>query len=207
VAPRKVYKQVYWHKQTKNTWARDDPAMLVIISALLALAGLLWSVLFARYGPVMIVRTILSMVFVDFILVGVCVATAIWAISNRFLTHSSHTHATEQTVEWNFCFDIHVNAFLPILLELYFAQLLLAPVVTRQVWVCLWVGNTLYLAAFCQYVYITYLGLNCLPFVIRSELLSPIAIFGVLYVVSLLGFNVARAVLHSYFGIVAAGAG
>ena len=79
----------------------------------------------------MIVRTILSMVFVDFILVGVLVATAIWAISNRFLTHSSHTHATEQTVEWcvghprdcadrcrNFCFDIHVNAFLPILLEL-----------------------------------------------------------------------------------------
>ena len=90
--------------------------MLVIISALLArasrrpatalivaVAGLLWSVLFARYGPVMIVRTILSMVFVDFILVGVCVATAIWAISNRFLTHSSHTHATEQTVEW--CVD------------------------------------------------------------------------------------------------------
>lgn len=79
----------------------------------------------------MVVRTILSMVFVDFILVGVIVATAIWAISNRFLTHSSHTHATEQTVEWcvghsrrcancrrNFCFDIHVNAFLPILLEL-----------------------------------------------------------------------------------------
>ena len=36
------------------------------------------------------------------------------------------------------------------------------------------------------------LGLNCLPFVIRSEmLLAPIPIFGILYVVSLLGFNVA----------------
>ena len=46
-----------------------------------------------------------------------------------------------------YAFDIHANSFFPFFLQLYVAQLLLAPVVTRSNWVCLWVGNTLYLSA------------------------------------------------------------
>ena len=99
------------------------------------------------------------------------------ALSNRFLTHATHTHATDQHVEWWVCFetallatamlmslilfspalisfhfrpyafDVHANSFFPLFLQLYVAQLLLAPVVTRHNWVCLWVGNTLYLSA------------------------------------------------------------
>lgn len=69
------------------------------------------------------------------------------ALSNRFLTHATHTHATDQHVEWPYAFDVHANSFFPLFLQLYVAQLLLAPVVTRHNWVCLWVGNTLYLSA------------------------------------------------------------
>jgi len=46
-----------------------------------------------------------------------------------------------------YAFDVHANSFFPLFLTLYVAQLVLAPVVTRSNWVCLWVGNTLYLAA------------------------------------------------------------
>lgn len=42
---------------------------------------------------------------------------------------------------------MHANSFFPLFLQLYVAQLLLAPVVLRSNWVCLWVGNTLYLSA------------------------------------------------------------
>lgn len=111
---------------------------------------------------------------------------------------------------------MHANSFFPLFLHLYVAQLILSPVVTRQNWVCLWVGNTLYLAALSHYTYVTCecaqcfaeqgmtqladLGYNALPFLIRSELLLfPIAVFTVLYVVSLLGFNVSRNVLEAYF--------
>lgn len=53
-----------------------------------------------------------------------------------------------------------------------------------------------------QYIFITYLGYNALPFLIRSELLLfPLAILFVLYIVSLLGFNVSRNFLELYFGI------
>jgi len=93
------------------------------------------------------------------------------ALSNKYLTHASHTHATDQKVEWYvpsrcdslllcadsaafpldrpYAFDVHANSFFPLFLTLYVAQLVLAPVVTRSNWVCLWVGNTLYLAAVC----------------------------------------------------------
>lgn len=53
-----------------------------------------------------------------------------------------------------------------------------------------------------QYIYGTYLGLSALPFLARTTLLlAPLLPLGVAYVVSLLGFNVARWVLSLYFGV------
>ncbi|OMO73993.1 UNC-50 family protein [Corchorus capsularis] len=37
-APKVVYQHTKYHKQTKNQWARDDPAFVVICSLLLAVA-------------------------------------------------------------------------------------------------------------------------------------------------------------------------
>lgn len=89
----------------------------------------------------------LRMVGLDFFLSGLVISTALWALSNRFFTHSSHTHATDQTVEWAYSFDVHTNSFWPVFLELYLAQLVLSPVITRSNWICLFFGNTLYLGA------------------------------------------------------------
>lgn len=45
--------------------------------------------------------TILSVVAIDFLAVGAGIATAGWAVSNRFLRRKSqHSHAVEQSVEW-----------------------------------------------------------------------------------------------------------
>ncbi|KAG8918848.1 hypothetical protein FRC01_001620, partial [Tulasnella sp. 417] len=103
-------------------------------------------------------------------------------------------------VEWAYAFDVHTNAFFPLYLSLYLAQLFLAPVITKDNWVCLWVGNSLYLASLAQYTYITYLGFNALPFLVRSELLLfPLLPLFVGYLISLLGFNVSKHVLDAYF--------
>ncbi|KAH9814327.1 UNC-50 [Melampsora americana] len=201
VAPRRVYRNVYYHKQTKNTWARDDPAILIMMIGFLSSAALLWTSLYLHsFSPITWAGVAIKMVFRDFIASGLIISTLLWATSNRFLTHSSHTHATDQHVEWQYSFDVHTNSFFPLFLNLYLAQLILAPVVTRNNWVCLWVGNSLYLVAATQYVYITYLGYNALPFLIRSELLLfPIVLFLTLYVVSLLGFNLSKHLLEAYF--------
>jgi hypothetical protein len=44
------------------------------------------------------------------------------------------------------CLDVHTNSFFPLYLTLYVAQLILLPIITKDKWVCLLIGNTLYLA-------------------------------------------------------------
>ncbi|KAE9391721.1 UNC-50-like protein [Gymnopus androsaceus JB14] len=182
LAPRRVYRNVYFHKQTKNTWARDDPAIIILIAACLFVAGLAWSFAYSYTA-----RQALELILL---------------VSNRLLVAPpSHSSPADSSVEWAYAFDVHTNAFFPFFLTLYVAQLFILPVVLKENWVCLFLGNTLYLAGFAQYVYGVYLGLNALPFLIRSELLlSPLLPLFTAYIISLLGFNVAKYVLAVYFG-------
>ncbi|KIY63159.1 UNC-50 protein [Cylindrobasidium torrendii FP15055 ss-10] len=201
LAPKRVYRNVYFHKQTKNTWARDDPAILVLIGACLCLSAVAWSVVYS-YSIFEALQLAFLMILRDYLLTGAAVATVLWFTCNRLLlAPPTHSTPADSSVEWAYAFDVHTNAFFPLYLALYLAQLFLLPVILKDNWVCLWVGNTLYLAAFAQYTYGVYLGLNALPFLARSELLlSPLLPLFTAYVISLLGFNVAKHVLPVYFG-------
>jgi hypothetical protein len=69
-------------------------------------------------------------------------------VANKLLlAPPSHTTPADSAVEWGYAFDVHTNAFFPFFLTLYIAQLFLLPVILKERWVCLLVGNTLYLAA------------------------------------------------------------
>ncbi|RDB30395.1 Protein unc-50 [Hypsizygus marmoreus] len=200
LAPRRVYRNVYFHKQTKNTWARDDPAILVLISACLCVSAVAWAVVYS-YSIFETIQLAFFMILRDYLLTGIVIATILWFVSNRLLlSPPSHSTPADSRVEWAYAFDVHTNAFFPLYLALYLAQLFLLPIIFKDNWVCLWVGNTLYLAAFAQYTYGIYLGLNALPFLVRSELLlSPLLPLFTAYIISLLGFNVAKGVLGVYF--------
>jgi len=200
LAPKRVYRNVYFHKQTKNTWARDDPAIILLIGACLSVAAILWSVVYS-FNILEVLNLAMFMIFRDFLLVGSIVATILWFFSNRLLVAPPNQFTPDTRVEWSYALDVHINAFFPLFLTLYIAQLFLLPVILRENWVCMWLGNTLYLAAFAQYTYGVYLGLNALPFLVRTELLlAPLLPIFVGYVGSLVGFNVAKNILHLYFG-------
>ncbi|TFY59721.1 hypothetical protein EVJ58_g5603 [Rhodofomes roseus] len=165
LAPKRVYRNVYFHKQTKNTWARDDPAILILISGCLAVSAIAWSVVYS-YSPFQAIELAFLMIFRDYLLVGAIMATLLWFFSNRvLLSPPSHSAPSDSAVEWAYAFDVHTNAFFPLYLTLYLAQLFLVPIVLRGNWICLFVSNTLYLAAFAQYTYGVYLGLNGKRFV------------------------------------------
>ncbi|KAF8579534.1 UNC-50-like protein [Ramaria rubella] len=200
IAPRRVYKNVYFHKQTKNTWARDDPAILVLISASIMLTSILWSFVY-RLTPLSAFRLAAMMLLRDFLFTSIVVATVLYFFSNIvLLAPPSHVTADSTRVEWAYAFDVAINAFFPCFLALGVAQLMLVSIITRDNWVCLWLGNTLYLAAAGQYIYGTYLGMSSLPFLIRTELLLfPLLPVFCSYIVSLLGFNVAKTFLGVYF--------
>jgi len=201
LSPRRVYRNVYFHKQTKNTWARDDPAILVLIATSLSVSAIAWAVVYS-YSIFDTIKLAVLMILRDYLLSGIIIASILWFISNQLLlSPPSHSTPADSRVEWAYAFDVHTNAFIPLYLTLYLAQLFLVPIVLKDNWVCLWVGNTLYLAAFAQYTYGIYLGLNALPFLVRSELLlSPLLPLFIAYILSLLGFNVAKHALRAYFG-------
>ncbi|KAF9350956.1 Protein unc-50 [Mortierella sp. AD094] len=200
ITPRIVYRNIHYHKQTKNQWARDDPAFMVILSGLLGFSAIAWGLVYG-HGMMGILRMVLYMVFVDFVVIGVVVATVCWTIANRFLARAS-VYSTDQSVEWQYAFDIHCNAFMPVIMLLYIIQMVFMKILVKEFWICTVLGNTLYMTAIVYYCYITFLGYNALPFVRHPEMfLYPITIFLILYVITLiLGINVSSKVLALYFG-------
>ncbi|KAI3608430.1 hypothetical protein WG66_000935 [Moniliophthora roreri] len=202
------YRNVYFHKQTKNQWARDDPAILVLIGACLAVAAIAWSLVYS-YSVFEAIELVFLMITRDFLLSGIVVATVLWLLCNRLLvqltpTSQYTTTTSDSRVEWAYAFDYSEEkktankigcvcglgtrfgsegkSFVVIMLMFFWGI---------DVGVC----------RFAQYIYGIYLGLNALPFLTHSELLlSPLLPLFTAYVVSLLGFPIARHVLGWYFG-------
>lgn len=69
----------YYHKQTKNTWARDDPAILVLMAGFLSAAALLWTALYLRsWDPLKWFSVAFWMIARDFVLSGLVISTVLW---------------------------------------------------------------------------------------------------------------------------------
>ncbi len=97
VNPQQVYRNFAYRKQTKNQYARDDPAFLVLISIILTFtAGLViilgkWfsSMISVCFGIVMglgmkdILELIVWVIVVDFIISGVLIASAMFYLCNK----------------------------------------------------------------------------------------------------------------------------
>jgi hypothetical protein len=216
--PKRVYKSLYYQKQTKNKWARDDPSFVLILCFLLTISAVFWGLMYTT-GVFGIFKLILYMVIVDFILVGIVVSTIGWVLANKFLLQPDARLSNEQSkddfilnvlnryivfdsyLEWSYCFDVHCNAYLIIWLCLYFVQFFVMPVLRMNNIISTVIGNTLYFFALSYYCLITFYGYNALPFLHRTEfLLVPILGFVVAwFVLSILGINLANVMCKSYF--------
>jgi hypothetical protein len=125
-----------------------------------------------------LIEFILWVVFIDCIGVGVLIASLYWYVSNRFLIRNA---TSNQDVEWAYCFDVHLNAFLPLLLVLHLFQLpflmskmsscfryklfagltcisFLKAVINHDWYISSIIGNTFWLVAISYYFYNLFLG-------------------------------------------------
>ncbi|KAH3665975.1 hypothetical protein OGAPHI_004164 [Ogataea philodendri] len=212
VQPKRVYKSLYYQKQTKNKWSRDDPSFVLILSFFLTISAIFWGMVYST-SVITIFKLILYMVIVDFVLVGIVVATAGWVIANNYFLQDTSMSSqnsnrllkfflpTDSTLEWAYCFDIHCNAYLIIWVCLYFIQFFLLPLLRLNNWISTVLGNTLYLASATYYCIITFYGYNALPFLQKTEyLLAPIPVFVLVWIVlTLAGFNIANFMSNAYF--------
>jgi len=137
-APQRVYKTSYYRKQTKNHWARDDPAFAVLEIMFISVASVAYCIAFKQ--PNLIASTItfaLQHIVGVFVGCGAIIATIGQVVANAYLSHHVHgngsgsggagggqertglsSHHVQQRVEWMYAFDIHCNAFLPLFVML-----------------------------------------------------------------------------------------
>ncbi|KAF2501638.1 UNC-50 family protein [Lophium mytilinum] len=203
-APKKVFRSIYYHVQTKNTWHRPDPSFTYLLSFFLLLTSLAWGLAYAD-GFGRTVRITLVFIFIHFLALSLLIATAFYFLVGRLLgpgvpglpgrrRQGLFTQpGEEEQLEFGYCFDVSIRAFVPIWVFLYVIQFLLMPLIASSHWVSLLVGNSLYLAAFIYYFIITFLGYNALPFLHHTELLlAPIAVVAILWFASLFGLNLPK---------------
>lgn len=189
--PRRAFRSFYHQRHTKTQWARDDPSFFVLQVLLLVVSSLLWSLIYHGDPLSKIATRIFNMIFVDFLIFGMVMATIFWLILNR--EYFKFKSARNCQVEWAYCFDVHCNSFLIILVALYYLQLLLLPVINYGNWIGIFVGNTLYCSTLAHYFIMTFYGYSQLPFLKNINfILFPSLAFMVLYIVSLVGINLSK---------------
>lgn len=195
--PRKAYKSIYYRQQNRSQWARDDPSFVVLVGLLVVLSAIAWGLAYApTFGG--IITLMLYMVVVDFVCLGLIAASIEWAVAQYYLLRDGNPG---NSVEWAYSFDVHCNAFLVIWVYLYVLQFLLLPILQRQNWFSLFIGNTLYFAAFAHYFVVVFWGYSTLPLLQNTQVyLLPIGVLAVLYILSLFGFSIVRFLLARYFG-------
>ncbi|KAL2553407.1 Uncharacterized protein Fot_07026 [Forsythia ovata] len=113
-SPKVVYKHTKFHKQTKNQWAHDDPAFLVICSLLLAVSTIAYCAAY-DHSAGHAVFVVISVLLFHFLITGAILATFCWFFTNNYLREEApNSHVVEQRVEWLYAFDVHCNSFFPI---------------------------------------------------------------------------------------------
>ncbi|KAF8358329.1 unc-50 [Pristionchus pacificus] len=193
--PQKVYRNALYRKRTKDQFARDDPAFLVLLSLSLLFSSVLFALaLGLSFGGFL--RFFAWVVFIDCIGVGCVVATTLWFISNRFLRK-----AKDQDVEWGYCFDVHLNAFFPMLVLIHvLLPLIYIPLIDYDGFLAAFLGNTVWFAGLVYYVYITFLGYTALPYLYRTHyFLYPITFGFIFYVATVTAcWNISRTAFYIY---------
>lgn len=204
---QKVYKMAYYRKQTKNHWARDDPAFVAIQISLLLIASFAYSI--ALRSDSVIYNTLyfcFHSVIINFVLFGAIVATTARSIANQHLVVTTSSNHVRQTVEWMYAFDVHCNAFFPAFVLLYGVQFFLLWLVLSHGFVPFLVSNILHSAGFFYYFYVTHLGYRALPFLSNTEVfLFPLCAVVFVFLLNLVGWpfgfgwNASRIMAHIYF--------
>jgi len=205
--PSQVYKSSYYRKQTKNQWARDDPAFAVIQILLLTVSSCAYGVVFGVGGLWHYVILVVQIVGIQYLGIGVIVASiGSWVANRQLVQHRAH--AVAQQVEWLYAFDIHTNAFFPTFLLLHVLQFFLLPLLLCRTYLALVAANTLYAIALSYYFYITHLGYRALPFLHNTEVyLYPVALILMLFIVSVFlgvigqSVNMSRLMAHLFFSV------
>ena len=197
IHPRRVYRNFHYRKQTRNQYSRDDPAFLVLLSLWLCLSSIGFSIIL-KLSFVELLKFIVWGFFVDCIGSGLFIATVMWFVVNNFMLRRSHLN---QDLEWGYAFDIHLNAYFPLLTIIQFFQMtFLNWILTNFNPMSTLVANTTCLLAVGYYIYISFLGYDAVPILKNTRcLLIPCNVLFLVYFGSVIAnWNVTQNLCRFY---------
>jgi hypothetical protein len=194
ISPQKVYRNFQYRKQTKDQFARDDPAFLVLLAGLLCVTSCCFGFVLGLSVPDTL-KLLTWIVVIDCIGSGLLIATGLWWFSNRYL----RTVSTND-VEWAYAFDVHLNSFVPLLIVLHGVQLIFVSLIKQTWFISILVGNTFWLVSLSYYFYITFLGYSALNYLRKTTIfLMPMVPIALIYLFSLLvGWNFTSSLMSFY---------
>ena len=130
--PQRVYKMAYYRKQTKNHWARDDPAFCFVQVVMIVAFSIAYGFAFRVSSLSAMLGFVAKSVLIHWLLFGVFVASVGRLVANQHLMMSERSPShVKQDVEWLYAFDVHCNAFVPLFVLLCELILLLSLFVIR----------------------------------------------------------------------------
>ncbi|KAG5313739.1 UNC50 protein, partial [Acromyrmex insinuator] len=191
-----VLRFLHWiFTETKSHFARDDPAFLVLVMGCFCIStiglGLMLNLRIFQFT-----KLLLYMMFIDYLVVGLLIATIFWFITNRYLRIDR-----TQDVEWGYAFDIHLNAVFPPLVILHILQLFLYNgLINNDTFWGRFIGNTFWFISIGYYIYITFLGYASIEILHKTHLiLSTLPIMLLTYITTLCaGINISYLVIEFY---------
>lgn len=122
IAPKKVFRSIYHHKQTKNTYHRADPSFTYLLSFFMLLTGIAWGVANAP-GVGGVIRLTFLYVFIHLIASCLAVATLAYFFVGRVLGSGRGRglfgpvgrENISEGLEFGYCFDVSVLGMLCII--------------------------------------------------------------------------------------------
>jgi len=113
IAPKKVFRNIYYHKQTKNSYHRADPAFTYLLSLFFLLTGLAWGI---AYSPSIGSALWITLVFVLFQFLGtsLVVSTGMYFLVGKVLGKRRQGlfgppgDGGEEGLEFGYCFDVRL---------------------------------------------------------------------------------------------------
>jgi hypothetical protein len=137
---------------------------------------------------------------VSYLLVGGGIATGMWHLVNRLLmAPATGAHEVRREAEWQYCLDIHCNAYFAYFALTHVAHFVLLPIVLGHSFIARFLANAVFAAGAVAYLYVTFRGYLELPALQQQVvLLYPAFAVAGLFVLATLftSFNMSHAVLH-----------
>lgn len=197
--PGRVFRLAYYRKQTKNRWARDDPAFAVLQVAFLATAAVATGAALKARRTLTYAYLALAATLVHWLGCGIAASSLHSWLANRFMRERNwSTHSVVQRVEWLYAFDVHCNAFFVYFVCAYVLHYFLLPLSLGHSFLATVVANAAHALAFSAYFYVTHLGFRALPYLRRTEFflypaLAALLLFAISVLLAILGIKLNAA--------------